>query len=66
MESILVFLTSDNFADWVVAITGLVTAATAVTALTKTQTDNKVLSIVLKTLNFLAGNVLHNKNADAE
>jgi len=64
MESILVFLTSDNFADWVVAITGLVTAATAVTALTKTQTDNKVLSIVLKTLNFLAGNVLHNKNAD--
>ena len=49
---------------WVEAITGVVTAATAITALTPTKTDNKVIDIVLKALNFLAGNILKNKNAD--
>lgn len=53
-----------KYETWVVAITGVVTAATAITALTPTQVDNKIINIVLKVLNLLAGNVLKNKNAD--
>ena len=51
---------------WVEAITAIVTASTALTALTPTTTDNKILNTVLSVLNFVAGNVLNNKNADAE
>lgn len=49
---------------WLVAITGVVTAATAVTALTPTKTDDEIINKVLKVLNFLAGNFGKNKNAD--
>lgn len=49
---------------WLTAITGIVTAATAITALTPTKTDDQVMNTVLKVLNFLAGNVGKNKNAD--
>jgi uncharacterized membrane protein len=49
---------------WLVAITGVVTAATAVTALTPSKADDEIINKVLKVLNFLAGNVLKNKNAD--
>ena len=49
---------------WIEAVTAVVTAATAITALTPTKTDNEILNGVLKFLNFLAGNVLKNKNAD--
>jgi len=41
-----------------------VTAATAVTALTPTKSDDKIVAVVLKVMNFLAGNVLKNTNAD--
>jgi len=47
--------------EWIMALCGLVTAATA---LTPSTTDDKVINIVLKVLNFVAGNVLKNKNAD--
>lgn len=50
--------------DWVAAITAVVTAATAITALTPTKTDDKIIGSVLKVLNVLAGNVLNNKNKD--
>ena len=56
------FLT--DLPNWILAITTLVTAATAVTALTPTKSDDKWIGIVLKVLNVLAGNVGKNTNAD--
>lgn len=50
---------------WVNAITGIVTAATAVTALTPTKSDDKIVGTILTALNFIAGNILKNKNRDA-
>lgn len=64
MEQVIEFLTSGEFQDWVVAVAGVVTAATAITALTPTKTDNKIANVILKVLNILAGNVAKNKNAD--
>ena len=49
---------------WVHAVTGVITAATAITALTPTKTDDKIVNAILKVLNVLAGNVFKNKNAD--
>ncbi len=46
--------------------TAILTAATAVTALTPTKVDNTVVNLLLKVLNLLAGNIFKNKNADAE
>ena len=50
---------------WVKALTVLVTGATAVTALTPSKADNKIVDVLLKVLNMLAGNVIKNKNADS-
>jgi hypothetical protein len=47
------------------AVTGVVTAANAITAITPTKVDNKVLDTILMILNFAAGNFLKNKNKDA-
>ena len=55
----------DTFPAWVNAITGLVTAATAITILTPTKSDDKVVSFILDILNILAGNFGKNKNKDA-
>ena len=60
LDTIMEFLKS----DWIVAIAGVVTAATAITMLTPTKTDDAVISFILRVLNVLAGNVLKNKNAD--
>lgn len=46
------------------ATAGVVTAATAITAITPTKSDDKIINIVLKVLNILAGNVFRNKNKD--
>ena len=63
MDQIAVVL--ESAPAWLTAITGLVTAATAITALTPTKSDDAVLSKVLWVLNLLAGNVGKNRNADA-
>ncbi|WP_025898620.1 hypothetical protein [Sneathiella glossodoripedis] len=42
----------------------LVTAATIITALTPSKSDNELLDRVLGYLNLIAGNVGHNRNAD--
>lgn len=54
----------ENFPAWLVAITTVVSAATAITALTPTKSDDKVVAAILRILNILAGNVHKNKNAD--
>ena len=50
--------------EWIQAVCGVVTAATAITALTPTKSDDKIVAVVLKVMNFLAGNVLKNTNKD--
>ena len=62
MDMILAFF--EAFPAWLTAITTVVTAATAITALTPTKTDDKYVSMALRVLNILAGNVGKNKNAD--
>lgn len=54
----------DALPAWLVAISTVCTAATALTALTPTRVDDRVLSIVLRVLNVLAGNIGRNRNAD--
>ena len=49
---------------WLAAITTLVSGATALTILTPSKTDDKILSKVLWGLNMVAGNFGRNKNAD--
>lgn len=56
----------DQLPAWVNAFTAFVTGATAITILTPTKTDDAVADVLLKILNFLAGNFGKNKNADAE
>ena len=53
-----------NYPVWITAALTIVTAATAITALTPTKTDDKVVNVILKVLNVLAGNVKKNKNED--
>jgi len=64
LDTILSFLSDGTLGAWITAITAVVTAATAITMITPTKTDDRIISKVLGVLNFLAGNVIKNKNAD--
>jgi len=64
LQTVLDFYNSGQLGIWVAGITGVVTAATAITAMTPTTVDDKVVGVILKALNFLAGNFGKNKNAD--
>ena len=50
---------------WIGALTALVVGANAITVLTPTKVDDKFVNVLLKILNFLAGNFGKNANADA-
>lgn len=50
--------------DVIHALTAIVTAASTITAITPTQTDNDVLNKVLRVLNVLSINIGKNQNAD--
>jgi len=63
--SIWSWFTTGELGQWVSVITMVLTAATTITALTPTKVDNRVVNFLLKALNFIAGNILKNKNADA-
>lgn len=54
----------ENYEVWLAAITGVVTAATAITAITPTRSDDVIIGKVLWVLNLLAGNIGRNRNAD--
>ena len=51
---------------WITALTTLVTAATAITALTPSKVDDRIIGKVLWFLNIVAGNIIKNKNKDAD
>lgn len=54
----------DQIPAWIVAITTLVTAASAITAMTPTKKDDVVIGKILRALNWLSLNIFKNKNAD--
>lgn len=54
----------DAIPAWIAAVTALVSAATAITALTPTRSDDVWVDRILRVLNVLAGNVGMNRNAD--
>lgn len=46
------------------AVTMIVTVCTVITALTPSKSDDQIMQKINHVLNVLAGNVLHNTNAD--
>ena len=66
MEQILVDLFGNALISKIIVWAGLiVTIATAITSVLPSLHDNKVFNIILKVLNFIAGNFGKNVNADA-
>ena len=55
-----------HWQEILLAVTGMVTAATGITAVLPSKAPNVFLNDVLRVLNVLAGNVFKNKNADVE
>lgn len=64
MAWLMEFYSSGTFGNWIMALTTMVTGMTAITAMTPTNVDNKVMNMILKALNLMAGNFGMNKNAD--
>jgi len=54
-----------NWKDYILPVTAVISAATAITAVTPTTVDNKIINFILGILNFVSGNFLKNKNKDA-
>ena len=51
---------------WITAVTTVFTAATAITALTPRKIDDRIIGKVIWFLNIIAGNIMKNKNKDAD
>jgi hypothetical protein len=64
MQSIITLLTSGEVGTWISAVTGIVTACTAVTAITPSKSDDVAINAILKVLNMLSGNFGKNINKD--
>ncbi len=64
METIWSWITSGDLSSYFEAFTTVVTAATAITIITPTKKDDKIVNFILRILNFLAGNFNKNRNAD--
>lgn len=66
-DQILAFVAahSEDIKTWLAAFGGVFLAAKSVTVLTPTTVDNKIIDGILAVLNFLALNVLKDKNKDA-
>lgn len=68
LEHFIGFLTNPSMLDllqqWLLAVTSVVAAASAITALTPTKADDKVRSALLAVLNFLALNVGNARKRD--
>ena len=56
----------NQIGEYVAAVTAIVAAASVLTAITPTKTDDKYVNYALSILNFLALNIFKNKNADSE
>lgn len=54
----------DNLYEYFDIVSAVVTLATAVTVVTPTRSDNKVVDFISQLINFLAGNFGRNRNAD--
>ena len=52
--------------NWIFALTTLCVAANAITALTPTKADDKIVGGILKCLNVISLNVGKNRNLDEE
>jgi hypothetical protein len=50
--------------QYIAPVTAVVTAATGITMITPTKTDDKIVNAILKVLNILAGNIGRNRNKD--
>ena len=51
---------------WITAVTTVVTAAPAIPALTPSKIDDRIIGKVIWFLNIIAGNIMKNKNKDAD
>ena len=52
--------------NWIFALTSLCVAANAITALTPTKVDDKIVGGILQCLNVISLNVGKNRNLDEE
>lgn len=70
LETIMNTLTNPDFVNllqqWLFAVTSVVTAASAITALTPTKKDDKIRGYILSILNFLALNIGNAGKKDGE
>lgn len=70
IETLISFITNPAILEllqqYLLAITSIVTAASAVTALTPTKKDDKIRGYILSVLNFLALNIGNAKRQDKE
>lgn len=67
-DQILAFFAQDHVEvnTYLAAVIGVFVAAKAITVVTPTTVDNKIVDGILAVLNFLALNVFKDKNADAK